>query len=135
MTATLADQIAAKEAELEQAHAASLANSERQVGGSSRRIQFVRRIDAQIRRAAAYVRTIEGLERELAALKRRAERPDPGPVDLDTLVPDCLIRTDCGWYRVVKVNRATVKVAVRPGMDDLIKKTKILAIRHVPNNT
>lgn len=128
--ATLAEQIAATEAELEQATTAMVANFDRYAGTSSMRgKQHGIRTDAQIRRGAQLGKTVKRLERELTSLRTRADRPDPGPVDLDTLAPGCAIRTDVGWYRVVKVNRVTVKVEMPPGWDDLVKISKILEIR------
>lgn len=130
MAAPLAEQIAAKEAELEQARTAMQANFDRYAGTSSMRgKQHGIRTDAQIRRGARLGKTVKRLECELTSLRTRADRPDPGPVDLDILVPGCAIRTDIGWYRVVKVNRVTVKVEMPPGWDDLIKVSKILEIR------
>lgn len=126
----LAEQIAAKETELAKASAAMVANFDRHAGTSSMRgKQHGIRIDAQIRRGAQLGKTVKRLERELTSLRTRVDRPDLGPVDLDVLAPGCVIRTDIGWYRVVKVNRVTVKVQMPPGWDDLIKISKILEIR------
>lgn len=130
MTASIAELIAAKEAELKQAREAMEANFNRYAGTSSMRgKQHHIRTDAQIRRGGQLGRTVKRLESELESLRTRSERPDPGPVDLDILAPGCAIRTDLRWYRVVKVNKATVKVEMPPGWDDLIKKTKIVEIR------
>lgn len=130
MTTTLAEQIAAKEAELVQARETMKANFDRYAGTSTMRgKQHGIRVDAQIRRGAQLGETVKRLERELTSLRTRVDRPDPGPVDLGTLTPGCAIRTKIGWYRVVKVNRVTVKVEMPPGWDDLIKVSKILEIR------
>lgn len=129
MTAPIAERITAKEAELEQTRAASLANFERQVGGDLRGKQWARRVDSQLRRGAELGRQAERLERDLAGLRREAKQGPPPPLDLSKLPAAKFIRTTYGWYEVVKVNRATVKVLAAPGMDDLIKVSKILAIR------
>lgn len=122
--------IAAKTQELEQANAALAANYDRYAGATNRRTKkHLRGIDAQIRRGAGHVRDIERLKSELAGLYRLSTRPDPVPLDLSQLPHAYAIRTDCGWYKVVKVNRQTVKVVMPPGMDDLIKIKKILEIR------
>lgn len=39
------------------------------------------------------------------------------------------VRTWRGWERIVRVNRASVKVFREPGMDDLVKIDKILEVR------
>lgn len=39
------------------------------------------------------------------------------------------VRTWRGWERIVRVNRASVKVFREPGMDDLVKVDKILEVR------
>jgi hypothetical protein len=123
------DRIAAKEAELAGARAAMVANFDRPVGGSSRRKSFGRRVDAQIRRGAALAGKVRRLESEIAALQRKQDVPELPPVTVDALRSARFIRTDVGWYEVVKVNRVTVKVKVKPGWDDLIKISKILETR------
>ncbi len=124
------ERIAAKEKELEAAKAAFYANCNRRVGCTNMRSkQHGRRINAQLKLAGEQRRTITRLERELEGLRRQATRPAPAPLDLSRLPYAEFIRTDAGWYEVVKVNKATVKVVNTPGMDDLIKIRKILEIR------
>lgn len=130
MTIPIGDQIAAKEAELAQAREAMTANFERHAGTSRLRgKQHNIRIDAQIRRGAALGETVRRLERELASLRRQTERPETPALDLSKLPGARFVRTKVGWYEVVKVNRATVKVLAAPGMDDLVKVSKIVEIR------
>jgi hypothetical protein len=127
---SLAERIAAKEAELARARKDLEANFDRFAGCSSLRgKQHKIRGDAQIRRAVVLGETVQRLERELAGLRQQAARPEAQPVDLAALDGARFIRTKYGWYEVVKVNRATVKVAAAPGMDDLVKKNKILEVR------
>ncbi|MET8278378.1 hypothetical protein [Micromonospora sp. NPDC005174] len=125
-------QIAAKEAELARAREAFAAECDRPVGGSSRRKSFGVRLDAQIRRAANLGADVRRIERELQALRIQGARTRESAVqhDASTLAGVRYIRTDIGWHEVVKVNRLTVKVKVRPGMDDLIKIGKILEARN-----
>lgn len=119
--------LATLEAELAAARAAAVENFNRPIGGSLRTKQHGIRVDAAVRRAAELVRTAERLERELSAL--RNPQPEPAPLNLARLPYARYIRTTYGWYEVVKVNRATVKVVAAPGMDDLVKVAKILEIR------
>lgn len=122
--------IAAKEAELEQARAALVANFNRHAGTSSMRgKQHAVRIDAQIRRGAEHKRTVERLERELTALRQPA-KPEPKPVTPEALAAAKFIRTRYGWHKVVKVNRATVTVETDYSWHDRIKVGKILEVRH-----
>ncbi|MEV5211247.1 hypothetical protein AB0K35_27625 [Micromonospora sp. NPDC053740] len=132
-----ATRIAAKEAELARALKAFNAECDRPVGGSSRRKSFGVRLDAQIRRAAQLGGDVQRIERELSALRiQGAQRLGPaGQHDASTLAGVRFVRTDIAWYEVVKVNRATVKVKVRPGMDDLIKIGKILEARDADGAT
>jgi hypothetical protein len=130
MTASVAEQIAAKETDLAAARDAMEANFARPAGTSRMRgKQHGIRIDAAIRCGADLGRTVERLERELAALRRQADRPEPKPLDLSKLKDARFVRTTCGWYEVVRVNRATVKVLAGRGMDDLIKIGRIVEIR------
>lgn len=124
-----ADLIAAKEAELAAAQAAMVANFDRPIGGSSKRKSFGVRVDASIRRGAELAEKVRRLEQEIAGMKRRAALVELPPVTPEALASAKAIRTDVGWYRVVKVNRVTVKVVVDPGWDDLIKISKILEVR------
>jgi hypothetical protein len=127
---SVAERIAAKEAELAATLKAMQANFDRPAGTSQMRgKQHNLRIDAAIRRGADLGRTVERLERELAALRRQADQPEPQPLDLSKLPDARFIRTKVGWYEVVRVNRATVKVVVDPGWDDLIKIGRIVEIR------
>lgn len=129
MIATIAEQIAAKEAELAQARTALMAAADYQSGVRSRTKTHVVRMDGALRRAGIASRTITRLEGEIAGLKLKAIEAQRPPVDLDRLPYAQYIRTKYGWYEVVKVNRKTVKVAVRPGMDDLIPIARIIEIR------
>jgi hypothetical protein len=129
MTETIAAEIAAKEVELEQARAALRAAADYQSGVRSRTKTHVVRMDAALRRAGQAGRTIERLEREIEGLHRKATQPEPVPPDLDRLPFAQYIRTQVGWYRVVRVNRKTVKVVVDPGWDDLIPIGRIIEIR------
>lgn len=130
MTATIAEQIANKEAELAQAREAMDANFDRYAGTARGRGEQHRvRCDAQVRRGAQLGDRVQRLERELEALRRRADRPTPPPLDLSKLPGAKFIRTSSGWYEVIKVNRVSVKVKVPPGWDDLIRITKIVEIR------
>lgn len=124
-----AQAIAAKEAELEAARAALVANFNRQVGGSSRTKQHGIRVDAQIRRGAEHSRTVERLERELAAL-RRPVRPEPKPVTPDALAAAKYVRNRYGWHKVVRVNRTSVTVETGYSWTDRIPVAKILEVRH-----
>jgi hypothetical protein len=129
MIAPIGERIAAKEAELAQARHA-LAGVPRNPGTSSLRgKQHYTRVDGAIRRAAQLGETVQRLERELEGLRRQATRPEPQPFDLAALPTARFIRTKVGWYEVVRVNKATVKVLTAPGMDDLVKISKILEIR------
>lgn len=131
MSATLAEQIATKEAELAQARQAIAANFDR-FAGTSRLRGKVHKIrgDAQLRVGAQLGETVRRLERELASLRSRAERPATPPLDLTKLPEAKFIRTKArGWCEVVKVNGASVKVLTAPGWDDLIKISKIVEIR------
>lgn len=127
-TVGTAEQIAAKEAELEAARAALVANYNRQVGGSSRTKQHGIRIDAQIRRGAEHARTVERLERELTAL-RRPVQPEPQPVTPETLNGAKYVRTRYGWHKVVRVNRTSVTVETGYSWTDRIQLGKILEAR------
>jgi hypothetical protein len=130
VTTTLGEQIAAKEAELAQARETMKANYDRYAGTSSMRgKQHGIRVDAQIRRGAQLGRTVVRLELELTALRARAGQEQSPSLDLSKLSEARFIRTRYGWYEVVRVNRATVKVKAAPGMDDLVKVSKILEIR------
>lgn len=126
----VAEQIAAKETELAQAREAIVANFNRYAGTSLMRgKQHGIRTDAQIRRGATLAAAVTRMERELEGLRRQAARPETPALDLSKLPGARFIRTKVGWYEVVKVNRATVKVKVDPGWDDLIKVSQILEIR------
>lgn len=127
-----AGRIAAKEAELAAARATLVATFANAPGGSSRRKSYGVRIDAQLRRGGENRRAIERLERELAALRREATRPTLPELDLSRLPYATHVRTAVGWYRVVKVNAKSVKVAVPPGWDDRIAITKVIEIRERP---
>lgn len=124
-----AARIAELEAELKTAEAAAQANFEHTPGGRSRTKRFGKRVDAQLKRAGQHRRNIERIQRELAALNRQANQPAPVVLDLARLPHAYAIRTDTGWYRVLKVNRVTVQVEVPPGWNDLIKISKVLEIR------
>lgn len=121
--------IAAKAAELTAARTRFYAECDRPLGGRSRTKQFGRRADAQLRRAGELRRLVDRLSGELDAL-RRPVRVVP-PLDLERLPYATHIRTDAGWYEVVKVNRKSVKVKVDPGWDDLIpiKRVKEIHVR------
>lgn len=125
----LADEIAAKETELEQAHAALQAAADYRAGGSSRTKQHRIRSDGALRRGGMARAAIQRLERELETLRRRATQPEPAPLDLDRLPHAQYIRTKVGWYEVAKVNRKSVKVVVNPGWDDLIPIARIIEMR------
>lgn len=129
MDTLTADLIAAKEAELAAAREAMQANFNRPIGGSSKRKSFGVRVDAQIRRGAQLSRDVQRLERELDRLRTRGPKVESPPVTVEALSSARFVRTKVGWYEVVKVNRATVKVVVDPGWDDLIKISKILEVR------
>lgn len=125
----IAEQIAAKEVELEQARAALRAAADYQSGVRSRTKTHVVRMDGALRRAGLAANNIRRLERELEALRRQATEPEPTPLDLTRLPNAQYIRTGVGWYEVVKVNRKSVKVVVAPGWDDLIPISRIVEIR------
>ncbi len=130
--AELAAAIEAKKTELAEAEKTLTAIADAPVGRPKRGgKQSNIRYDAKLRRAAAQVETVKRLERELKALETRRDNPKaaPVPLDLSRLPFARFIRTDVGWYEVVKVNTKTVKVVVKPGWDDLIKIGKILEIR------
>jgi hypothetical protein len=129
MSATIAEQIAAKEAELEQARQQLQAAFDYRPGGSLKTKTHAVRSDGALRRGGEAGRTIERLERELEGLRRKAAEPETPSLDLDRLPYAQYIRTQVGWYEVVKVNRKSVKVAVDPGWDDLIPITRIIEIR------
>jgi hypothetical protein len=117
--------LAAKRAELEVAKRRFQAAADYRAGGSSKKITFVRRMDAALARAGQAGRDIERLEREIKAL----ERPEPpkGELDIDGLEPGDLVKMKNGLvYKVAKVNAKSVKVVVPPGMDDLMPKSKIV---------
>jgi hypothetical protein len=121
--------IAAKEAELEAAKQRFQGEADWRPSGGMRTKSFGVRIDANLRRAGEARRDIERLERELEALRR--PRPPVAPqatqADIDGLEPGDLVKLKNGLtYKVVKVNKSTVKVAVPPGMDDLMPKSKIV---------
>lgn len=121
--------IAAKEAQLVATRNDFDANAARTVGGRSRTKQFGRRVDAQLRRAGQLHREVERLESEIRGLRRRASEPEPPPLDLNRLPYAKAIRTGTGWYRVLKVNRASVTVEVPPGWDNRIPLRRIREIR------
>lgn len=130
MSATTAEAITEKELELAQAREAMAANFNRYAGTSRMRgKQHQIRGAAQVRRGASLGETIRRLERELAALHREADRPETPPLDLAKLPKAKFIRTEIGWYEVVKVNRVSVKVKMPPGWNDLVKISKIVEIR------
>ena len=130
MNATIAEQIASKEAELAQAREVMVANFNRYAGTSSMRgKQHGIRTDAQIRRGAVLAATVTRLERELEGLRRRVSKPETPALDLSKLPGAKFIRTEVGWYEVVKVNKVSVKVKMPPGWDDLVKISKIVEIR------
>jgi hypothetical protein len=125
--------IAAKAAELFAARTRFHANAERAIGGRSRTKQFGRRVDGQLKRAGELNRLVERLSAELDAL-RRPVREVP-PLDLERLPHATHVRTDVGWYKIVKVNRKSVKVEVDPGWDDLIPIKRIKEIHERPTQT
>lgn len=129
MTPEQAEQIAAKEAELEQARTALQAAFDYNPGGSLKTKTFAVRSDGALRRGAQAGDAIERLEREIEGLRRKATQPEPVPLDLTRLTHAQYIRTRNGWYEVVKVNHKTVKVVVEPGWDDLIPIGRIIEIR------
>lgn len=121
--------IAAAEAALEGARQRLADNFERSPGGSSRRKQFGRRIDAQLKRGGQLSATVQRLERELAAMRRQVDAPAPVELDLSRLPYAKAIRTATGWYRVLKVNAKSVVVEVPPGWDNRFPLKRILEIR------
>lgn len=126
--ASVDELITGKEAELESARAAVTATWGQPAGTSRMRgKQHGARIDSQLRRDAQNAETVQRLERELAAL--RNQQTAPAPVDLSRLPYARFVRTRYGWFEMVRVNRATVKVLVAPGMDDRIPIKKIVEIR------
>ncbi len=130
---TLQEQIAAKEHELEAAKAAEMANFNRPVGWSKRGAKRHKtRIDAQLKAATRLREIRERIVRELEGLRGKVGQPEPAPLDLARLPFAQFIRTRHGWYKVVRVNAKSVKVVVEPGMDDLVKVSKILEIREHP---
>jgi hypothetical protein len=129
-TTTWEERIAAKEQELAAATAAFHTEANRPAGCTNMRAkQHGRRIDAQLKRAGQLRTNMQRLERELAAMRQQASEPPRAPLDLTRLPFAAFIRTDVGWYKVLKVNKVTVKVVNTPGMDDLIKISKIVEIR------
>jgi hypothetical protein len=124
---------AAKAAELAAAERRWNALCEWRNYGNSRTKQFGRRADGNLRRAAEARRLVERLTQELETL-RRPVRVVP-PLDLERLPFATHIRTDVGWYEVVKVNRKSVKVVVDPGWDDLIPIKRIKEIHERPVKT
>ena len=126
---TIADQIAAREAELEQARAALQAAADYQSGVRSRTKTHRVRMDGALRRAGQAGNRITRLEHEIAALRLKATEAARPPLDFDRLPHAQYIRTKVGWYEVVKVNRKSVKVVVPPGWDDLIPIARIIEIR------
>lgn len=129
MLETVADEIAAKEAELEQARAALQAAADYQSGVRSRTKTHVVRMDGALRRAGLAANTIRQLERELEGLRRKATQPEPVRLDLARLPHAQYIRTRYGWHEVVKVNRKSVKVVADPGWGDLVPIARIIEIR------
>lgn len=124
-----AARIAELEAERVKALAAMQANFDQPLHGRQRTKRFGQRVNAQLRRGGEHRRNIERIDRELAAARTQADKPAPVALDLARLPHAYAVRTDTGWYRVLKVNKVTVKVEVPPGWDDLIKISKILEIR------
>lgn len=118
--------IAMKSAELVAARRAFDREANWRNHGGMRTKNFGRRSDANLRRGAAAGRLVQRLESELDAL-RRPVREVP-PLDLERLPFATHVRTDAGWYEVVKVNRKTVKVVVDPGWDDLVPIKRIREI-------
>lgn len=93
--------------------------------------QHRKRTDAEMRREKARDLAIQAAEQKIARLKRDAAKADRAPVTVEEIATAGLVQVDSGtWYRVVKVNRATVKVLVEPGMDDLIKVGRIVRAVH-----
>lgn len=87
-----------------------------------REMEQLRVEEERIRAAQERVRIEEGHER------RRQEKARV-PFTRDQILGAKLIRTRSGWWEVVKVHKATVKVKVDPGWDDLIPISKILEHR------
>lgn len=126
---TIAEQIAAKEAELEQARRRLQAAADYQSGVRSRTKTHIVRMDGALRRAGQAHGAIVRLERELESLRRKTIESETSPLDLARLPYAQYIRTRIGWYEVVKVNRKSVKVKADPGWDDLVPITRIIEIR------
>lgn len=132
-TQPITDRIATLEAELAAAQARlnSIAANVRPGRGK----QGKRRVDSAFQRGGEQAQRIVQLEREIANLRAQATRPvrSAAPVDFTRLVPGCAVRTDDGWFRVLKVNRITVKLEVPPGPGwlDTVKRTAILEIRSI----
>ncbi|PPF39947.1 hypothetical protein [Pseudoclavibacter sp. AY1H1] len=93
---------------------------------------------ANARREAAYdaeasaARALTLAKQELEAAQFRVEQTRlTAPVEYtrEQLEAATHVRTWRGWERIVRVNRASVKVFREPGMDDLVKVDKILEVR------
>ena len=93
---------------------------------------------ADARRYAAYSKAADlwlawkAADKDRAALEwqlNQAHRDANAPRDLDTLRPGSLIRTDTGWYRVVRVNRVSVSVATGYSWTDTVRLDRIIETR------
>jgi hypothetical protein len=126
--------LARKEAELTAAREALAAYSP-QFSGNQRTKSANQRVGATFRRSAQLVENVQRLEREVEGLRRQGDRPapagpPPGGFNAGNLAGAKFVRTRLGgWYEVVKVNRASVKVKAAPGMDDTISHKKIIDAR------
>lgn len=127
----LADRIRQKEAELADAQAAVSRHWSAGTPGTSsmRGKQHGQRVDANVRRGAQLADSVQRVERELASLREQATAASNPPQASVPLEHAKFVRTQYGWYEVLKVNASSVKVKAAPGMDDLIKKTRILEAR------
>lgn len=84
--------------------------------------------DAEARAAGA----LDVAEKALEAAHRGVELAHQNaPIEYtrEQLEAATHVRTWRGWERIVRVNRASVKVFREPGMDDLVKVDKILEVR------
>jgi hypothetical protein len=123
-----ATQIAAIETELTAARSMVEALGNQTPGTSSMRgKQHHIRIDANLRRLAQAVQRVQGLDRQLEALRRPARKADAVgvPATPENITKARFVHTWAGWHQVVKVNRVSVKVKAAPGMDDLVPFRRI----------
>lgn len=75
-------------------------------------------------------------KRDLGWKQKRVERllaDAPVPYTQDELASASAVRTDVGWYRVVKVNRTTVSIEAGLPWAHKIPKALVLEVRAAPS--